>query len=354
MDAQPLTYAELESCIDALLRRTGMSSAHAAVVAEALAMTDLRGVYSHGAAQMTGYVKRLLDGDIDPKGEPRVVHQHGAVAVLDGGGCMGHLAADVAIRHAMVLAAESGIGAVAVRGTNHCGAAGHFARAALEQDMVGIILTTAMPTMAPAGGRDRVLGMNPIGVAIPAGEQPPVVLDAAFAAAARGRVVLAHQAGRALPEGWALDRDGMPTTDPQAALNGLLRPIGDVKGAGLAVVFGLLASAFAGAAFGSSLGDVETGPVPGADGLLAVAIDPTAFDVPGAFTARVGASTLELRTSRPAPENDRVRLPGDRAADHAAAADAAGIRLPDATRRELAQLCSDLDVTIPPGLVVSA
>jgi LDH2 family malate/lactate/ureidoglycolate dehydrogenase len=350
VDAQHLTYEELESCLDALLQRTGMPAAHAAVVAEALAMTDLRGVHSHGAAQMTGYVRRLLTGDIDPKGEPRVVHRRGAVAVIDGDGCMGHLAADVAMRHAMVLAAESGVGAVAVRGTNHCGAAGHFARAALEQDMVGIILTTAMPTMAPAGGRERVLGMNPIGVAIPAGEEPPVVLDAAFAAAARGKVVLAHQAGRRLPEGWALDRDGEPTTDPAEALSGLLRPIGDFKGAGLSVVFGLLASAFAGAAFGPALGDVEEGATPGVDGLLALALDPSAFDVPGAFTARVATDVRALRTSAPSPTNDRVRLPGDRAAECELAARAAGLRLPDATRKELQQLCRDLEVAIPPGL----
>jgi LDH2 family malate/lactate/ureidoglycolate dehydrogenase len=343
-------YTALEDCIAALLRQAGMSDEHAGIVAEVLAMTDLRGVHSHGTALLTGYITRLVRGDIDPRAEPRIVHRFGAIAVLDGDNCMGHLAAVIAMREAIELAGGTGIGAVAVRGTNHCGAAGHFARLALEHGMVGVILTTALPTMAPAGGRDRVLGMNPIGVAIPAGDEPPVVLDAAFAAAARGKVVLAHQAGRPLPEGWALDRDGVPTTDPATALSGLLQPIGGIKGSGLSVVFGLLASAFAGAAFGPDLGDVEEGPVHGADGLLAIAIDPAAFDEPGAFEERVAAGASRLRASRPAPDNDQVRLPGDRAADYEAVARTSGVLLPAATRRELLELCASLDVTPPDAL----
>lgn len=350
MESGRITYSALESCINDILQRTGMSGDHADIVAEVLAMTDLRGVHSHGTAMLAGYVKKLQSGEINPRGEARVAQRHGAVAVIDGDGCMGHLAAVTAMRLALELAEESGIGAVAVRSTNHCGAAGHFARLALEKDMVGLIMTTAMPSMAPAGGRDRVLGMNPIGVAIPAGDEAPVVLDAAFAAAARGKIILAHQAGRALPEGWALDRDGNPTTDPAAALGGLIQPIGDFKGSGLAVVFGLMASAFAGAAFGADLGEIEVGPVPNGDGLLAIALDPKAFDSPGAFGTRVASGVRRLRDSSPTPANDRVRLPGDRAAEYESSAREAGVLLPEATRKELAELCSSLGVSVPAGL----
>lgn len=346
-----ITYQALESCTKDILQRTGMSTDHASIVAEFLAMTDLRGVHSHGAAMLAGYVTKLQNGEINPRGEAQVATRYGAVAVIDGDGCMGHLAAVIAMRLAMKLAKEFGIGAVAVHRTNHCGAAGHFARLALEQDMVGLIMATAMPTMAPSGGRDRALGMNPIGVAIPAGDQAPVVLDAAFAAAARGKIVLAHQAGRALPEGWALDRDGNPTTDPAAALGGLIQPIGDFKGSGLAVVFGLMASAFAGAAFGADLGEIEVGPVASGDGLLAIALDPGAFDAAEAFGTRVSSGVRRLRDSRPSPTNDRVRLPGDRAAEFEARAREAGILLPEATRAELADLCVSLGVDVPAGLV---
>jgi LDH2 family malate/lactate/ureidoglycolate dehydrogenase len=345
-----IRYEDLEACITAVLEATGMRPDDAAIVAGVLAMTDLRGVHSHGTALLAGYVARLRSGDMDPRGAPSIVHRRGAVAVLDGDNCMGHLAAVIAMREAIDLARSSGIGAVAVRGTNHCGAAGHFARLALEHDMVGLVMTTAMPTMAPAGGRDRVLGMNPIGVAIPADDGRPVVLDAAFAAAARGKVVLAQQAGRALPEGWALDRDGRPTTDPAAALSGLLQPIGGFKGSGLSIAFGLLASAFAGAAFGPDLGDVETGAVPGADGLLAIAIDPSAFDVRGAFEQRVASGAGVLRSSAPATGGERVLLPGDRAAEHEADARSGGVPLPEATRHELVALCRTLGVEPPAAL----
>lgn len=346
---------ELRACISGVLRASGMPDGNADTVAEVLVATDLRGVRSHGTALLAGYVERLRDGRIDPRAEPVPVHQRGPLTVMDGGGCMGHLAGVVAMRHAVSLADAYGAGVVAVHGTNHCGAAGHYPRLALEHEMVGMIMTTAMPTMAPAGGRERVLGMNPIGVAIPAGDEPPVVLDTAFAAAARGRVVLAQQAGGTLPEGWARDRDGVPTTDPGAALGGLLEPIGGVKGAGLATVFGLLASAFAGAAFGPDLGDVEIGPVAGADGLLALVLDPGGFG-PGpseerrAFGARVAAGVRRLRRSAPAPDAEHVRLPGDRAAEQEAAARSEGILLPAATRRELVALCESLGVAAPVGV----
>lgn len=351
METGRITYSALVSCMVKILERVGMSSEHAVIVAEVLAMTDLRGVHSHGAAMLAGYAKKLQTGEINPKGDIQVTQRHGAVAVIEGDGCMGHLAAVSAMRLAIELASESGIGAVAVHSTNHCGAAGHFARLALEQGMVGLIMTTAMPSMAPAGGRERVLGMNPIGVAIPAGDEPPVVLDAAFAAAARGKIILAHQAGRSLPEGWALDRDGRPTTDPAAALGGLIQPIGDFKGSGLAVVFGLMASAFAGAAFGADLGEVELGPVPNSDGLLAIALDPKAFDSPGEFGRRVASGVRRLRDSQPTPTNDRVRLPGDRAAEYESSAREAGVLLPEPTRKELAELCTSLGVDVPTGLV---
>ena len=345
---------EITGCIAGLLRHAGMPGTSADVVADVLASTDLRGVHSHGTALLPGYVRLLRSGAIDPRALPTIVHERGPVAVMDGGGCMGHLAAVRAMQHAIGLAAEHGVGAVAVRGTNHCGAAGHYPRIALEHGMVGVVMTTAMPTMAPAGGRERVLGMNPIGVAIPAGDEAPVVLDAAFAAAARGRVVLAHQAGRRLPEDWALDRDGRPTTDPAAALAGLLQPIGGVKGSGLATVFGLLASAFAGAGFGPDLGDVEVGPVTGADGLLALVLDPGAFgaDPPTerrAFAERVAAGTHRLRSSRPVADSDRVRLPGDRAAEQEAAARSRGIPLPSATHAQLVALCEEAGMGAPGG-----
>jgi L-2-hydroxycarboxylate dehydrogenase (NAD+) len=160
MESGRITHIALEACTSDILRQAGMAPEKADIVEEAPAMTDLRGVHSHGVAMLTGYVNKLQSGEMNPKGEPRVVQRHGAVAAIDGDGCMGHLAAVIAMRLAIELAEESGIGAVTVHRTNHCGATGHFARLALQQDMAGIIMTTAMPTMAPAGGRDRVLGMK--------------------------------------------------------------------------------------------------------------------------------------------------------------------------------------------------
>jgi LDH2 family malate/lactate/ureidoglycolate dehydrogenase len=339
---------ELEDLLSRVFEACDMAREDAMLVANILTMTDLRGVHSHGAALAPQYVGGLRSGAINPHGRPYVVRDHGAAIVIDGDGAMGHLAATVGMQAAIGRARDLGIGAAAVRGTNHCGAAGHYARLALEESMIGLVFTTAVPTMAPAGGSALVLGMNPVGIAIPSKDEPPVVLDAAFAVAARGRVVLHAKEGRPLPEGWALDRQGNPTVDPEAALQGLLQPIAGYKGSGLAVTFGLLATALSGASFGTQLGDLEHGPVPGGDGLLAVAIDPAAFDALDVVLSRVDASTRTLRESKPQEGVDTVRLPGDRATMTQQIYGREGIAIADSTATALVNLCTELGVDPAP------
>jgi LDH2 family malate/lactate/ureidoglycolate dehydrogenase len=169
-------------------------------------------------------------------------------------------------------AATHGIAAVGVRGSNHCGTMAYFVMQALPRDMIGLATTNALPTMAPWGGAERLLGINPLAVAVPAGAERPLVYDAAFSATAHGKVRVYRQKGLALPEGWALDREGRPTTDPAAALEGLLLPIGGFKGTALALLMGLLSSMLSGAAYGTELGSMEEGPKAGRDGHFVAAI----------------------------------------------------------------------------------
>jgi LDH2 family malate/lactate/ureidoglycolate dehydrogenase len=181
---------------------------------------------------------------------------------------------------------------------------------ALPHDMIGIATTNALPTMAPWGGIDKIVGINPLAVAIPALDEPPVVLDIAFGATAHGKIRVYRQKGFPIPEGWAFDAEGNPTTDAAAAMEGLIQPIGGHKGVGLAVVMGILASLLSGAAYGTELGNMVDGPKPGQDGHLFMAIDIAAFQPAEVFRRRVDAVSRQIQHSRRRAGVERLYPPG--------------------------------------------
>src|SRR5207245_1295617 len=158
-------------------------------------------------------------GGVNPRGRPEVVRDSAGCLVLDGHNSMGQIGAHVAMQQAIARAESTGIAAVAIRGSNHCGALAYFAMQALASDMIGVATTNALPVMAPWGGAERLLGINPIALAVPAGDEYPLVYDAAFSWSSHGKIRVYQQEGRRLPAGWALDEHGNPTTDASAALN---------------------------------------------------------------------------------------------------------------------------------------
>jgi LDH2 family malate/lactate/ureidoglycolate dehydrogenase len=291
--------------------RCGMGAGDARLLADSLVEADLRGVHSHGVLRVLEYVRKLRTDGVDPRGRPTVVRDSGACLVVDGGNSMGQVGACFAMERVVERAETTGIAAAAIRGSNHCGAMAYYAMQALPHDMIGLATTNALPTMAPWGGAERLLGINPLGVAIPAGEELPIVYDAAFSATAHGKVRVYQQKGLALPEGWALDQEGRPTTDPAAAIGGLLMPIGGFKGTALALIMGILSAMLSGASYGTELGDMESGPKPGQDGHFVVAIRVGAFEDVGRFKARVDAAIRQLHRCRRAPGHDRIYAPGE-------------------------------------------
>jgi LDH2 family malate/lactate/ureidoglycolate dehydrogenase len=337
-----VSTARLTELVCAVLGALGLEDRDAALVAERMLFADLRGYPSHGVALLP-YYATLIEGGVDPRGRPRVVREQGAALVVDGGNALGHIAASFAMEAAIDRAGELGVGAAAVGGSNHCGAVGAYATIALNRGMIGVATTNALPTMAPWGGAERIVGINPLSIALPAGDGAPFVLDTSFAVAARGRVVLHHQQGQPLPEGWAFDADGQPTTDPAAALGGLLAPIGAAKGVGLALAMGALSTLLSGAAYGTDLGSLEDGPVAGRDGHFVAAIDIAAFVDRGEFEERMQGVLGQLRDSRPAGV-EPVRAPGDRGAACERERRADGVPLPAPTRERLVELAERLGV----------
>lgn len=339
--------AALRALATEIFRRCGMEEADAGLLAGTLVAADLRGVHSHGVLRVPEYVVKLTRGGVDPQGRPRVVRDSGACLVVDGGNSMGQIGAAFAMERAIERAATTGIAAAAIRGSNHCGALAGFAMQALPHAMIGLATTNALPTMAPWGGAERLLGVNPLAVAIPAGEERPLVYDAAFSASSHGKLRVYQQKGLPLPEGWALDRDGQPTTDPAAALDGLLQPIGGFKGTGLAMIMGILASMLSGACYGTELGDMARGPAAGADGHFVLALRVGAVEEVSRFKARVDAAIRQLRVCRRAPGFDRILAPGEREALNEAAYCRDGIPLNAVTLAALRETAARLAVPAP-------
>ena len=301
---------DLQVVVRAIFSACGMREADATLLAETLVMADLRAVHSHGVLRVPEYVEKLRDG-VDPTGQPTVARDAGAALVVDGGNSMGQIGAAFAMRQAIERARTTGLAAAATRGSNHCGAMAYYAMRALEADMIGIATTNALPTMAPWGGTDKILGINPLAVAIPAGAERPVVLDIAFSGAAVGKIRVYQQKGLPIPSDWAFDKDGRPTTDPAAALEGLLVPIGGYKGTGLALVMGVVSTLLSGASYGTELGNLKEGPKPGQDGHFFLAINIAAFEELERFKGRMDAVIQQVHASRHAPGVDRVYAPGE-------------------------------------------
>jgi LDH2 family malate/lactate/ureidoglycolate dehydrogenase len=327
--------ARLDAFVASVFRSCDMSPEDAALLAHTLVFADRSGVHSHGVMRVPEYVHTLTKGGVNPKGRPKVVRDMGSCTVVDGGNSMGQIGGHFAMQHAIERAKTTGLAAVAVRGSNHCGAMAYYAMLAVPHDMIGIATTNALPTMAPWGGAARILGINPLGVAMPADQHAPLVYDAAFSGSSHGKIRIYQQKGMTLPEGWALDADGRPTTDPARAIDGLLAPIGGFKGTGLALIMGILASMLSGAAYGTELGDMDAGPRPGEDGHFFMALRIGGFADPETFKTRVDKAIDEIHRAPRAPGFDRIFAPGELEAMRRAESDVQGIPLNAVTVQDL-------------------
>ncbi|HET6806155.1 MAG TPA: Ldh family oxidoreductase, partial [Frateuria sp.] len=311
----------------------GMSQQDAHLLAVALVDADQRGIHSHGTLRVPDYVDKLTKGGVNPRGRPRVATGNGAALVIDADNAMGQIAAAFAMQQAIDRAKITHVAVAAVRNSNHCGAMDHWACKALPCDMIGIATTNALPTMAPWGGIDKIVGINPLAVALPGQEEPPIVLDIAFGATAHGKIRVYHQKGFPIPEGWAFDVEGNPTTDSGRAMLGLIQPIGGHKGVGLGIVMGMLASLLSGAAYGTELGNMVDGPRAGQDGHLFMAIDIAAFQPVEMFRRRVDKLSREIRESRRRAGVERLYPPGLLEHEFATAYARTGIPLNEETVR---------------------
>ncbi len=250
-----IPYQQLFTFAEQVFLAMGCPPDDATLATETLLAADLRGVDSHGVARLSGYVRLWEAGRINARPRVGVTYETPSTAVVDGDGGLGLVVGPRAMRVALQKAAQVGTGWVSVRNSNHFGIAGYHAMLALAQDMIGVAMTNASPLVAPTFSLDRLLGTNPIAVAVPAGEQPDFVLDMATTTAANGKLEIAQRQGLPIPEGWAQDAAGHPSTDAQAVKNGgALLPLGGAtgshKGYGLGAVVDIFSAVLSGANYG--------------------------------------------------------------------------------------------------------
>jgi LDH2 family malate/lactate/ureidoglycolate dehydrogenase len=312
VDARALTGYVAE-----LLGAAGMPQGDAGLAAEQLVAADLRGVESHGVVRVPIYVERLRCGVMAARPAMQVVRETRSTAVFDGGNGMGQVVGQRAMELAVAKAAEHGEPAfVAVRNSNHFGAAGWFVEIATRAGMIGFAYTIGgINHMVPWGGAQAMLGNNPFAVGMPLRDEPPMVLDMACSVAARGKIIVAAKEGRSIPPDWAVDRDGRPTTDARAALEGFVAPVGGPKGYALTLTVGLLSTMLSGAFFGSEVthmyDDLEH---PQNIGHLFAALPIAAFEDVDTYYARMAKAAADVRGVRRAPGVARIHLPGEREA----------------------------------------
>ncbi|CAL63445.1 Putative dehydrogenase [Herminiimonas arsenicoxydans] len=332
-----VTIDELTSLTMLALEKAGASLSAAKAAARALVAADAQGLASHGVSRVPQYTTFLRNGRSSTTAIPKIVHSKGGACLIDAQSGMAYEACALAIQTATARAREFGISCVGVTNSNHFGAAAVHLEPLGRAGLVGLAFSNSPAAMPAWGGKTPLFGTNPIAAIFPRRDAEPLVIDLALSEAARGKIMLAAKDGKPIPLGWAVDKDGKPTTDAKAALAGSMLPVGGVKGAMIALTVELLAIALTGSAFGFEADSFfsDEGNQPRL-GQLFLAIDPGALAGSDVYFSRI-ETLLGMML-----QDDGVRLPGERRHGLAVKAAQHGIEIPDALHAQIVALAGRL------------
>lgn len=291
--------------VDALCAHD-VGAENAQLVANALIAAEADGLKGHGLSRLPSYCGQAASGKVDGKARPQAEQAADAAVRIDARYGFAYPAIALAIEKLAALAPKTGIAAATVFHSHHCGAAGHHAEALANRGLLGLLFANTPKAIAPWGGSQGVFGTNPIAFATPRIDRPPLVIDLSLSKIARGKIMVAEQEGTSIPEGWALDVQGRPTTDPKAAMEGTMLPMGDAKGAALVLMVEILSAALTSAHFGFEASSFFTsdGPSPGV-GQVLIAMAPGPLSGQSYFSRLEDLLTAIL-------QQEKTRLPGDR------------------------------------------
>src|ERR1700726_4996372 len=303
---QPVEIAKLEAFISSALVSVGIPTDDAAQVAKLMAESDAYGGDAHGIFRLQQYVSQIENRAINARPKIRIINERAGTAVLDGDKGLGHLVMKRAAELAIEKARLTGVGWVGTQHSNHAGPAHLYARMPLQHDMVGLYFCVGNANLLPPwGGTEVLLSTNPIAIAVPGQRHPSIVLDMATTNTALGKIRLKAQRNEPIPEGWMIDRQGKPLTDPKRASEGFLVPVGGPKGYGLALMFGLLAGILNGAAFGRDVVDYTVdSETPSNTGQSIMAVDIAAFADVQSFKQNVDEIWKVMKSSPTLPGVD--------------------------------------------------
>ena len=300
-----LSLDRLTALLEQALVAAGTAAPAARCVAEALAAAEADGLASHGVSRIAHYAAQVRSGKVDGAAVPRVERSAGAVLGVDAAGGFAYPAIRAGLDAALAFLPETGVAAVAIGNSHHAGAAGHHVEHAARAGAIALGFSNSPAGIAPWGGRRGLFGTNPVAFACPRREHPPLVIDLSLSAVARGKVVLAARRGEAIPEGWAIDAEGRPTTDPEAALAGTMLPVGGAKGAALALMVEILTAALTGSNLAFEAGSFFT-----PDGDRPLIAQSFLLLHPDAFAGAAFAERLETLLAAIVAEPG-CRLPGE-------------------------------------------
>ena len=333
---------DLARFVTAVYRRAGMPDDDAALVADTLVQADLWGHQSHGVLRTGWYLARLQSGAMHAKTKVERVVDGGAVAVIEGHDGVGQVVTMEATREAISRAKAHGVAAIAVRNSNHFGTCMYYTRVAAQQGCVMMLATNGGPAIAPWGGIRKIIGTNPWSVSAPAGRHPPFMMDMANTGVARGKIYLARQRHEQIPLGWALTEEGEPTTDPQAAIDGIILPMAGHKGYAIALVMDMLSGVLSGSAFLSEVNGPYKADLKSGAGHFIVAIDISKLQPLEEFHARMERWIDEIKAVPRAKGVEDIFYPGEMEARSDARLRAEGIELPDDTIGDLQRVAREM------------
>lgn len=337
----------LRSLVASLYRASGLPDEHAMLIADTLVRADLWGHSSHGVMRAPWYLDRVRHGVMQKVTNAVRVVDAGAIAVVDGNEGVGQVIARDCMLDAVARAKQHGVGVVSVRNSNHHGALGYFTRLAAEAGCIGMLSANGGPAMAPWGGRRMAVGTNPWSIAAPAGCHPPMMLDIANTVVARGKIFLARQKGATIPDNWAIDAEGNPTTDPVAALEGVILPMAGHKGYAIAMMMDVLSGVLSGSGILTEVHSPYQTDRKSRSGHFFLALDIEAFGPRAAFEARMEQMIAEVKAVPRVPGCEEILYPGELEARSEARQQRDGLDLPAKSWSDLGEQAARLGVDWP-------
>lgn len=301
----------LQEVIQALLSTVDVAGEDADTIVSILSEADMKGIATHGICFLPMLLQRIKEGLVENPTRIEVLNDEGAILHLDGGNGVGQLGATRAMSGAIEKAEQLGIGITLLRNTNHIGLLAHYTLMAATKGMVGICFSNSASAIAPWGGTEAFFGTNPLSIAAPGGKGFPIVLDMSTSLVARGKIRRAARLGESIPDSWAIDEDGMPTTDPERALNGTLTPIGGAKGYGLALFIDLISGLISGSKYSRDVKTFHKPLGPTGVGCTMIAIDISRFMSAETFVPLIEQYIADIKNAKKAAGVDTIYMPGE-------------------------------------------